>query len=124
MTQILVRTGKIGELEKVIGKTEKKNKKFEVDNSISSYFNDAEEILDRNYLQKIENEKEKLKEIEREYNFSHILKQIPSGTDVFKTSLRRLKKVTTSYDQTRCCWDVWKKTSDLRRLKNLLFTLS
>ena len=42
----------IGELEKVIKKSEKKNEKFEVDNSISSYFNDTEEILDRNYLQK------------------------------------------------------------------------
>ena len=26
---------------------------------------------------------------------------IPADTDVFKTSLGRLKKVTTSYDQTR-----------------------
>ena len=48
----------------------------------------------------------------------------PADTDVFKTSLGRLKKVTTSYDQTRRLHDIWKKTSDLRRLKNLLFTSS
>ena len=42
----------IGELQKVIEKSEKKTEKFEVDNSISSYFNDAEETLDRNYLEK------------------------------------------------------------------------
>ena len=28
---------------------------------------------------------------------------VPADTDVFTTSLGRLKKVTTSYDQTRCC---------------------
>ena len=50
----------IGELEKVIEKSGKKNEKFEVDTSISGHFNDVEEILDRNYLQKIGNEKEKL----------------------------------------------------------------
>ena len=50
----------VDKLEKVIEKSEKKNKKFEVDISISGYFNDAEEILVRNYLQKNENEKEKL----------------------------------------------------------------
>ena len=43
----------------------------------------------------------------------------PAGTDVFKTSSRRLKKVTTSYDQTRRRHDVWKKTSDLRRLEDV-----
>ena len=69
----------ISELEKIIEKSEKKNEEFEVDTSINSYFNDAEEILDRNYLEKIENEKEELKEIEREYNFSHILEQINDG---------------------------------------------
>ena len=47
----------------------------------------------------------------------------PADTDVFKTSLGRLKKVTTSYDQTRRRWDVWKKTSDLRRLADVLKTL-
>ena len=73
------RQSSIGKLEKVIEKFEKKNEKFEVDTSISTYFNDAEEILDRNYLEKIENEKEELKEIEREYNFSHILEQINDG---------------------------------------------
>ena len=58
-----------------IEKSEKKNENFKVDTSLSSYFKEAEEILDRNYLEKIENEKEELKEIEREYNFSHILEQ-------------------------------------------------
>ena len=37
--------------------------------------------------------------------------RIPADTDVFKTSSGRLKKVTTSYDQTRRRHDVWKKTS-------------
>ena len=48
----------------------------------------------------------------------------PTGTDVFKTSSGRLKKVTTSYDQTRRRHDVWKKTSDLRRLEDVQFTTS
>ena len=42
-----------------------------------------------------------------------------ADTDVFKTSSGRLKKVTTSCDQTRRRHDVWKKTSDLRRLKDV-----
>ena len=36
----------------------------------------------------------------------------PADTDVFKTSSRRLKKVTTSYGQTRRRHNVWQKTSD------------
>ena len=48
----------------------------------------------------------------------------PADTDAFKTSLGRLKKVTTSYDQTRRRYDVWKKMSDLRRLEGVLFTSS
>ena len=44
---------------------------------------------------------------------------IPGDTDVFKTSSGRLKKVTTSYDQTRRHHDVWKMTSDLRRLEDV-----
>ena len=49
---------------------------------------------------------------------------IPVDTDVFKTSSGRLKKVTTSYDQTRRRQDVWKKRSDLRRLEDVIFTTS
>ena len=45
-----------------------------------------------------------------------------------QTSLRRLKKVTMSHDQTRCRHDVWKDvglmTSDLRRLIDVQFTTS
>ena len=48
----------------------------------------------------------------------------PADTDVFKTSLGCLKKVTTSYEQTRRRLDVWKKTSDLRRLEDVLLTSS
>ena len=43
----------------------------------------------------------------------------PADTDVFKTSSGRLKKVTTSCAQTRCRHDVWKKTSELRRLEDV-----
>ena len=43
----------------------------------------------------------------------------PADTDVFKTSSGHLKKVTTSYDQTRRRHDVWKKTQDLRRLEDV-----
>ena len=42
-----------------------------------------------------------------------------ADTDVFKTSSGCLKKVTTSYDQTRHCHDAWKKTSDLRHLEDV-----
>ena len=49
---------------------------------------------------------------------------IPADTDVFKTSSGRLKKVTTSYDQTRHRQDVWKKTSNLWRLEDVWFTTS
>ena len=44
---------------------------------------------------------------------------IPADTDVFKTSSGRLKKVTTSCDQTRRRHDVWKKTSNSRRLEDV-----
>ena len=44
--------------------------------------------------------------------------------DVFKTSSGRLKKVTTSYDQTRRRQDVFQKTFDLRRLEDVRFTTS
>ena len=66
-----------------------------------------------------------------------------ADTDVFKTSSRRPKNITTSYDQTRRCQDVlgrledvlfmssWRrpiyyvlKTSDLRRLENVWFKTS
>ena len=57
-------------------------------------------------------------------NVSFARRLIPADTDVFKTSSGRLKKVTTSYDQTRRRQDVWKKTSDLRRLEDVLFTSS
>ena len=52
---------------------------------------------------------------------TQMMQMIPADTDVFKTSSDRLKKVMTSYDQTRRLHDVWKKTSDLRRLKDVLF---
>ena len=42
----------IGQLERVIEKSEKKSEKFEVDASISTYFNDTEEILKGKYLEK------------------------------------------------------------------------
>ena len=49
---------------------------------------------------------------------------LPADTDIFKTSSGRLKKVTTSYDQTRCRHDVWKRTLGLRRLEDVWFTSS
>ena len=45
-------------------------------------------------------------------------------TDVFKTSSGRLEKVTTSYNQTRRRYNVWKKTSDLDHLEDVQFTTS
>ena len=48
----------------------------------------------------------------------------PVDTDVSKTSSGRLKKVTTSYKQTRPRHGVWKKMSDLRRLEDVWFTSS
>ena len=48
----------------------------------------------------------------------------PEDTDVLKRTLGRLKKVMTSYDQTRRRHDVWKKTSDLRSLEDVWFTSS
>ena len=48
----------------------------------------------------------------------------PADTNVFKTFSGRLKKVTTSYDQTRRRRDVLQKMSDLRRLENVQFTSS
>ena len=49
---------------------------------------------------------------------------ISADTDVFKTSSGRLKKVTTSCDQTRRRQDILQKTSDLRRLEDVRFTSS
>ena len=49
---------------------------------------------------------------------------LPSGHRRLKTSSGRLEKVTTSYDQTRRRQDVWRKTSDLRRLEDVGFTTS
>ena len=48
----------------------------------------------------------------------------PADTDAFKTFSGRLTKITTSYHQTTRCQDVWKKTSDLWRLEDVLFTSS
>ena len=59
----------------------------------------------------------------KERSFVPVVWLFPADTDVFKTSSGRLKKVTTSYDQTRRRHDVWKMTSDLRRL-DVWFTLS
>ena len=50
--------------------------------------------------------------------------RFPVDTDVFKTSSGRLKKVKTSYDQTRLPHDVWQKTYDLRRLEDVGLTSS
>ena len=44
-----------------------------------------------------------------------------ADTDVFKISSECLKKVTTSYNQTRRRHNVWQKTSDLRRLGDVWF---
>ena len=46
----------------------------------------------------------------------------PADTDVFRASSGRLKKVMTSYDQTRRLQDVRQKTSYLRRLGDVWFT--
>ena len=48
----------------------------------------------------------------------------PADMDIFKTSSGRLRKVATTYDQTRRHHDVWKMTSDLRRLEDVWFTTS
>ena len=48
----------------------------------------------------------------------------PADTDVFKTSSGSLKMVKTSYDQTRRCRNVWKKTSGLQRLEDVWFMTS
>ena len=45
--------------------------------------------------------------------------QNPVETDVFKTSSGYLEKVPTSYNQSRCRHDVWKKTSDLQCLEDI-----
>ena len=50
-----------------------------------------------------------------------VFKHIQVGIDVFKTSSGRLKKVTTSYDQTRRLHNVWQKTSDLCHLEDVQF---
>ena len=44
---------------------------------------------------------------------------VSADTGVLTTSSGRLKKVTTSYDQTTRRHDIWKKTSDLRRLEDV-----
>ena len=49
---------------------------------------------------------------------------VSENTDVFETSSGRLKKVTTSCHQTRRLHNVWKKTSDLRCLEDIWFTMS
>ena len=54
----------IGQLGRVIAKSEKPKEKFEVDKSINDLFNDAEEILGGRYLEDMEDEKEELKETE------------------------------------------------------------
>ena len=69
----------IRQLEQVIEKSKKKIEKIEVHTSISTCFNDAEKVSDGKYLEKIEDEKEELKEIEKGYNFWHIFKQINEG---------------------------------------------
>ena len=48
----------------------------------------------------------------------------PADTDVYRTSSGRLKKVATSYDQTRRLYNVWQKSSDLWCLEDVLFTSS
>ena len=48
----------------------------------------------------------------------------PEDTDVFKTSSGRLKKVTTHCDQTRRRHNLWRKTSDLRRLEDVQLAMS
>ena len=61
-----------------------------------------------------------------ETNFKTIPPSFPSGchTQPTQKSSRRLKKVTTSCDQTRHRHDVWKKTSNLQRLEDVWFTSS
>ena len=49
---------------------------------------------------------------------------IPADTDVFKMSSGRLKKVRTSYHQTRRRLDVLQKTFNLRRLEDVWLTTS
>ena len=49
---------------------------------------------------------------------------IPEDTEVFKTFWGRLKKIATSYNQTRRRQDVWKRTSNLQCLEEVLFTSS
>ena len=53
-----------------------------------------------------------------------LMRSSPADTGVLKTSSGRLKKVTTSYDQTRRPQDVWQKTFYLRRLEDVEFTSS
>ena len=51
--------------------------------------------------------------------FRQYVRYYPTDTEVFMTSSRRLKKVTTSYDQTRRVHNVWKKTSDVLKTSYL-----
>ena len=69
----------IGQLEYEIEKSKKRTEKIEVDTSLSTCFNGAEEILDRKYLEKIDDEKDEFKEIEEEHNFVHIFEQTNEG---------------------------------------------
>ena len=62
------------------------------------------------------------KEVVQQKSYFTATQIYPAETDVFKTSSGCLKKVTTSYDQTRRRRDVWKKTSDLGRLEDVLKT--
>ena len=52
------------------------------------------------------------------------LRTFPADTDAFRTSSGRLKKVTTSCDQTSHRQYVLQKTFDLRRLEDVWFTTS
>ena len=62
---------------------------------------------------------EYMKSLQNGYQKYLCWSSFPAGADVFKTSSERLKNVTTSYDQTRRRYDVWKKTSDFRRLEDV-----
>ena len=70
---------------------------------------------------RISNDSTKLNTLQ---NNNKRITHIPTDIDVLKTSSGRLKKVMTSYDQTRRRQDVWKKTSDLWRLEDALFKSS
>ena len=57
--------------------------------------------------------------------YYNLITLISPDTNVFKTYSGRLKKVTTSYDQTRRPHDAWKlKTSYLCHLEDIQYTTS